>query len=70
MYTGIHVKYPLFLSDFLMKFWSFSADFRKILKNKISWKSFQWEPSRSMQTETDMRKVIVAIRNFVDVPKN
>jgi len=31
MYTGPHVKYPLFFSDFNQT-WFFQTDFRKILK--------------------------------------
>jgi len=29
----------------------FSKDFRKVLKYRISLKSFQWEPIYSMQTD-------------------
>jgi hypothetical protein len=42
MYTGLHVKYPLFLSDF-NETWSFLTDFIKILKFQILWTSIQWE---------------------------
>jgi hypothetical protein len=49
MCIGLHVKYPLFMSGFNQN-WTFRADFRKILKHKISCKSIQWEPSCSMRT--------------------
>jgi len=52
--------------------WIFSTYFRKILKYQISWKSVQWEPSSSTQTEeqTDMTKLIVTFGNCVNAPKN
>jgi len=50
MYSGLHVKYTLFLSDF-NETWTFSTDFRKVFKYQISWKSVQWESSCSMRTD-------------------
>jgi hypothetical protein len=50
MYIGLHVKYPLFLSDF-NKIWIFTSDFRKVLKYQIAWNSFQWEPSYFVRTD-------------------
>jgi hypothetical protein len=41
---------PLVLSDFNENL-ILSTNFRKILNCKISWKSFQWEPRCSMQTD-------------------
>ena len=80
-YTVLHVKCPLFLSDF-NKTWIFSTDFRTILKYQISWKPVRWKPSCSMrtdgrtdgatdgQTETGTTKLIVAFHNFANTPKN
>jgi len=38
MYTGLHVTYLLFFSDFNE---TFLTDFRKTLKYQTSWKSVQ-----------------------------
>ena len=75
MYTGLHVKYSLFLSDFKENL-ILSPDLRKILKYQISWKSIQWELDCSTWTggrtnkQTDMMKLIVGFRNFANTPKN
>jgi hypothetical protein len=78
MYIGLHVKCPLFLSDF-NETWIFWTGFRRKLKNQISWKSVQWEPSFSVwkdgRTErqkdgpTDMTKLIVVLLNLSNAPK-
>jgi hypothetical protein len=67
---GLHVKYPLFLSDFNGT-WIFSIDFWTVLKYQISWKSIQWELSCSMQAveQTDMTKLIATFLNFLNTPK-
>jgi hypothetical protein len=50
--------------------------FEKYSNIKNSWNYFQWQASRSMRAEgrmdrrTDMTKLIVALRNFANVPKN
>ena len=66
MYIGLHVKYPLFLSDF-NETRIFVKDFRKILKYQISCKALQWEPSCSIRTR--MTRLTVAFRNFVKAPQ-
>jgi hypothetical protein len=71
VYIGVLVQYAVILSDF-NETWIYRQIFKKILKYKISWKSFQWEQSCSVRTDrrTDMTKLIVALRNFAKAPKN
>jgi len=75
IYVGLHVKYPIFLSD-IKEIWIFSIDIGKILNHKISWKSFRWELSRSMRmdgrTDGQMERtmLISAFRDFVNEPKS
>jgi hypothetical protein len=68
MWKRLHVKYPLFLSDF-NETWTLSIDVRRKFKYQISSKSVQREPSCSMRTDgqTDM-KLIIAFRNFAKAP--
>jgi hypothetical protein len=47
MYTGLHVKFPLFLSDF-NETWTFWTGFLEILKYEIFLFFSQWELSSSM----------------------
>ena len=64
-------KVPLLLSDF-NKTWIFPTDPppKKKRKYQVSWKSVRWERSCFLRTDprTDMTKLIVAFRNFVNVP--
>jgi hypothetical protein len=65
VYLGVHMKYPLFMSDFnkICLFW---ADFWNMLKYKLSWKSVQGDPSCYMRTDrqTDMKKLILDFEIF------
>ena len=69
-YSGIHVKYPQFLSDFK---WAciFLTDFWKILKLQTSWKSVKAGAELShADTQTDMTRLIVAFHNSLNMSKN
>ena len=59
------------MSDFnkTLIFWTY---FLKNLKYQVASKSLHWEPSCSMRTirQTDMKKLIVAFRNFANAPKS
>ena len=61
MYIGLHVKYPLFLSDF-NETWIFSTDFPKM---QIS--NYMKSVSGS-GVRTDMTKLTVASRNLKNAP--
>jgi hypothetical protein len=62
MHVGLHVKYPLFMSDF-KETCNFVIVYRKMLNTK-----FHEYPSRG--TDGDRTKLIVASRNFADGPQN
>jgi len=67
-------KVHVILSDF-NETWIFSIAYRKVLKYQISWKSVKWEPSCSLRTDrrkyerTEVTKLIVVFRNFVNASK-
>ena len=71
--VGFDVNSSLFLSD-CNETRNFSANFQNILKYQISRKSIQWESSCSMrmdrQTDTVFTKLIVALHNLANAPKN
>ena len=68
IYSGLHVKYPLFFSDF-NETWTFSTVIRKILTFQISQKSFQWNRIVP-RGRTDMTKLIVALNNLAKRLRN
>jgi hypothetical protein len=71
MHIGLHVKYLLFLSDFIETL-NFSTDFSKeystvkVNKNPSLKNRFSQSEDRRM----DVTKLIVAVRNFAKAPKN
>jgi hypothetical protein len=68
MYIGLHVKYPLFLSDF-KESCIFSTDFEKSSNVKLHENPLVGPPLFHADGQTDMTKLIVAFRNFVNAPK-
>jgi hypothetical protein len=68
MYIGLHVKYPLFSSDF-NETWIFTTDFRQIIQYY-----FYENPSSGRQVVLCGRTVVtqlrVAFRKFANAPKN
>jgi len=70
MIIGLHVKYPLLLSDF-NETWIFSTDFRQILPNiKFHENPSSWSLAFQAGGRTDITKLIVAFRNFANAPPN
>jgi hypothetical protein len=74
MYIGVHVTYPLFLSDF-----NFSTDFRKNrhISNLMEIRPVGAElctpdvwAGRWTDVRTDMTKLVVALRSFATAPKH
>ena len=66
----LHVKYPLFLSDF-NKTWIFSTDFQKNsqIQNFVEIRSVGDELFHAKRS-TDTTKLTVVVRNFTNAPKN
>jgi hypothetical protein len=69
--TGLHVKYPLFLSE-LNEPRIFLTDFPKIFNYQIVWKCVQRRPRFSMPVgrQIVMTKLTVAFRNSAKAPIN
>jgi len=76
MCIGLHVKYPLFLSDFKIKLEIFRQISGKYFNIKFHEKLpvGTERPCRQtdgrMDGQTNMTKLIVAFRNFANSPKN
>jgi hypothetical protein len=70
MYVGIHVKYPLFLSDF-DETWIFSIYFRKNpqISNFVEIRPVRAE-LYGAYGQTDMTNLIAAFRKFANAHKN
>jgi hypothetical protein len=68
MYTGIHVKYPLFLSNFLMKL-EFSRQKNTPVSNFMDIRPVAAELFHA-DRRTDMTRQVVNFRNITNTPKN
>jgi hypothetical protein len=73
MYKRLHVKYPLFFSDF-NETWIFLGRFSKNYSNfkfhknpYIGSRIVSWGGT---ERQTDMTKLIAAFRSFANAPKN
>jgi hypothetical protein len=76
VYIGLHVKYPLFLSDF-NETWILSTCYKKILKHHFFLNSAGGKrgvpcgrTDGNIKKRTDMTKLTVAFHNFVNAPNN
>ena len=69
MYIGLHVKYPLFLSDF-KEMQIFLTDFSKDtqISNFMKIRSVGAELFHA-ERQTDMRRLKILFRNFSSAPK-
>jgi len=73
MYIGLHVKYPLFLTDFnetwiLMTFSKYTQISNFIKIRPVTTELFRTDGRTDRQT--DMTKLIFAFRNFASAPPN
>jgi len=68
MFFGLHVKYPLFLSDFNQTLY-FSTDFPKILHIKFHENAPSGSPGVPCG-RTDMMQLTVVFRQFANAPIN
>ena len=70
MYTGIHVKYPIFMSDFSVTI-IVSDIFSKNTQLSNLMKIRPLQPSCLFHADglTDMTQLMVAFRNFTKTPK-
>jgi hypothetical protein len=63
IYIGLHVKYPLSLSDF-NDIWIFWTDFRQILKSQIFYENLSSGKGVVAYRQADMTKLMVAFPQF------
>ena len=68
MYIGLHVQYPLFLSEF-NETWIFSTDLQRLLKYPISSRGSWVVHCRQTDRCTDLMKLILALYYFVHTSK-
>jgi len=72
MHIGLYVKYPLFVSDFNETWIFFRQIYEKYPNIKFHENPSSWSrvvPCRRADWQMDMTKLIVAFRNFSNMPK-